>query len=713
MNDAKRFLLPLVLLLSVTGVMTMNPVQSDASTADALLPPHASSHPVRTVIHGDTLVDPWAWLRERENPAVIDYLEAENKYTAQQMKSTETLQEQIYQEIIGRMQETDLSVPVRNGEYLYYSRTVKGLQYAIHCRKKGSMDAEEEVLIDENELAAGHEYFALGAFSLSIDQNLLAYTVDTEGNERYTLQILDLRSGQLYPEQIPDVDDLTWAADHRTIFYTTIDQAQRADRLHRHRLGTSPTEDVNVYHETDERFSVSVSRSADRRFIFLEINSNVTSEYYYLPSDRPDGEFQLVQARQQNVEYDLDSHGDRFFILTNLDAMDFRMVSAPIEQCTLEHWQDVVPAEPGLKIDDMDIFQDYAALSVRRNGQQQLLLYWFDSRQLEQVRFSEKLFSFSTYHLPDFASPYLRISYMSQITPRTVVDYYPQEKRWVQQKQEQVLGGYDSENYRQQRIWVKAPDNVDIPVTLVYRRDTELNLPAPLVLYGYGAYGMTDDPYFSYSRFSLLDRGLVYATAHPRGSGQLGRRWYEDGKYLKKKNTFTDFIACADGLVDAGYTTREQLAITGGSAGGLLIGAVLNMRPDLCRVAVADVPFVDIINTMLDKSLPLTVTEFEEWGNPEDEVYYRYMKSYSPYNNVQPVQYPDLLVTAGLNDSRVGYWEPAKWVARLRATALPGSELLLRVNMDAGHGGASGRYEFLREVAFEYAFILKQLGLVS
>ena len=679
---------------------------------DVMTPPAAKRVPKSSTTHSDVRVDDYFWLRDKTNPEVIRYLEEENRYTEGQMAHTKDLQGRLYKEILGRIKETDLSVPERIDDYYYYSRTEEGRQYAIHCRKKGGLEAAEEILLDQNELAAGHKYFRIGAFQASPDHKLLAYSTDTNGSETYTLVVKDLQTGKLLPDQIRNTYyGLEWAADNRTLFYTTLDHAQRPYKLHRHRLGTDPAADPEVYHEKDEMFFLRLGKSRSREFLFVRLDSKTASEVRFLKADRPDEDFRVVEPRRKDVEYSVEHQGSKFFIVTNENAKNFKLMEAPAADPARGNWKEVLPHRPAVKLDDVDGFEKHLVIYEREGGLRQIRVRDMSTGQTHRVEFPEPVYTVFPGGNPEYRTGLLRFQYSSLVTPRSVFDYDMSSRKRDLKKQYEVLGGYDPSRYQSERVFAKAQDGVQVPMSLVYKKGLARDGRAPMLLYAYGSYGASTDPSFSSDRLSLLDRGFVYAIAHIRGGGEMGRTWYEDGKLLRKKNTFTDFIACAEHLIAAKYTSPDRLAIFGGSAGGLLMGAVVNLRPDLFQAVVAKVPFVDVINTMLDPEIPLTVTEWEEWGDPRQKAYYDYMKSYSPYDNVRGKAYPHLLVTAGLNDPRVAYWEPAKWVARLRRLKTDKNLLLLKTNLGAGHGGPSGRYERFRETAFDYAFILDRLGV--
>jgi oligopeptidase B len=663
-------------------------------------------------VHGDIRVDDYFWLRDRSDPRVIGHLEAENSYTTTVMRHTEPLQERLYQEMRARIKEADLSVPEQLDQYHYYSRTEAGSQYPILCRKRGNLEAPEEILLDQNRLAAAHTYCRVGVSAVSPDHTLLAYSVDTCGGEEFTLHIKDLTTGELLGETISSTSQgVAWANDSRTLFYTVLDRARRPCRLYRHLVGSSPSTDALVYFEPDESFFLDVSRSRSRRYLLLDIASHSTSEVRFLNADHPSGDWQVVQPRKPGIEYSVAHHGHHFFITTNEGASNFRLMQAPVESPGKPEWTAVLPYRPEVKLDGADAFSNYLALYEREAGLRQIRILDLSSGQDHLVTFPEPAYTVRAHRNPEFNTSLLRFTYTSLVTPSSVVDYDMASRSWNVRKQTEVLGGYDKSRYRSERIFATAPDGERVPVSLVYRTPLQLDAARPLLLNGYGAYGLSYDPVFSSNTLSLLDRGFVVGIAHVRGGEEMGRKWYEDGKLLNKRNTFTDFIACAEHLVHQGYTAPDRLVINGGSAGGLLMGAVTNMRPDLFRVVIAEVPFVDVVNTMLDATLPLTVIEYDEWGNPTDPAAYSYIRSYSPYDNVERKDYPSILVTAGLNDPRVAYWEPAKWTARLRVMKTDDNRLLLKTNMGAGHGGASGRFDFLREIAFKYAFMLDVLNV--
>ncbi len=676
-------------------------------------PPMAKRVPHALALHGDTLQDDYYWLREKENPEVRAYLEAEAAYTAQAMKPTEALQKKIYDEMLGRIQQTDLDVPYRKGGFYYYNRTEEGKQYAIFCRKKGSLDAPEEVLLDPNVLSEGFKFFRAGNFKVSDDGNLLVYSVDTTGFRQFTLYVKDLRTGKLGPERIEKTAGYAgaWAADNRTFFYITEDAAKRPYRLWRHTVGTDGKEDTLVYEEKDERFTLSAQRTLSREYILVTSHSATTSEVRVLPASKPTAQLQVVEPRQQDHEYSVSHHGDLFYILTNSGGRNFRLVTAPVKAPGRKNWKEIIPHRPQVMLEGVVLLKNHLVVLERDTGQPQLQIMDLKTRDSHRISFPEQVYTVFPVSNEEFDTQVLRFQYTSLITPWSVFDYELKSRERKLLKQQAVLGGYDPSLYETERLLVPAKDGAQVPVSLVYRKGLKKDGSAPMLLQGYGAYGFPTMPYFDSTALSLIDRGVTVARAHIRGGGDLGKPWHDAGRMRQKMNTFTDFITVAEALIAQGYTSKERLAITGASAGGLLMGAVTNLRPDLFKVVVAKVPFVDVLNTMSDKSLPLTVGEFEEWGNPEVKEEYEYMRQYCPYTNVTAKAYPTMLVRTGFNDSQVMYWEPAKWVAKLRAMKTDKNPLLFHINMDAGHGGSSGRYDFLKEIAFEHAFLLTQLGL--
>jgi oligopeptidase B len=681
-------------------------------------PPVAPARPFELTAHGDTRRDPWFWLRDRDDPEVIAYLEAENAYTDAALAHTKAFQAELFDEIRGRIQETDVSAPVRFGPWDYFARTVEGHQYAIHGRRPpGAAAGEDEtILLDENVLAGESPYFALGGFAIAPSHDLLAYSTDFNGGERYTLHFRDLRTGADLPDTIEDVYyGLAWS-DDSTVFYVRPDGAVRPYQVWRHDLGTDPAADVLVFQEDDERFFLSVSRTRSGQYLLITTDSKTTSEVLVLPTDAADTPPQLVEPRTPGLEYAVEhhadeTHGDRFFIVTNADgAQDFKVMVTDVATPGRGAWTEVVAHTPGVRIHDVDAFADHLIISRRVDGLEQLLVRRLRDGDDHVIVMPDPVYAVWAGENLDFETTTIRYGYTSLVMPSSSFDYDLETRESTLIKQTPVLGGYDPDRYTSARLWATAPDDTLVPISVVHRTDTPIDGTAPALLYGYGSYEIPIDPSFSSARLSLLDRGFVFAIAHIRGGGELGRRWYDDGKLMHKRNTFTDFIASAEHLVASGYTSPEHLSARGGSAGGLLMGAVAEMRPDLFRAVVAEVPFVDVVTSMADPSLPLTITEWEEWGNPiEDPAAYAYMKSYSPYDNVAPKEYPAFFVSAGLNDPRVAYWEPAKWVAKLRATKTDDRLLVLKTEMGAGHGGPSGRYDAWRDEATVLAFLVDQL----
>ncbi|WP_328464301.1 S9 family peptidase [Actinoplanes sp. NBC_00393] len=682
-------------------------------------PPTARQAPTERTFHGDTVTDEFAWLMDKDDPATIAHLKAENAWTEQATAHLEGLRETIFQEIKNRTQETDLSVPSRKGEYWYYTRTVEGKQYGIHCRvpvRPGEtappLDGEkpgEEILLDGNELAEGKEFFALGTFDVSPDGDWLAFSTDFAGDERFTLRVKNLRTGEVLADEVKDTFyGSAWSADAGTLFYITVDEAWRPNRVWRHTIGS--TEDTVVYEEADERFWVGVDLSRSEKFIVIDAHSKITSEVRVIPADHPTAEPALIAERRQGVEYSVEHHGHRFLILHNLDAEDFALSCTSVDNPG--EWIELIPHQPGTRLESVDAFARHIVVSLRRDGLTGLRVITDGSTDAYDMSFPEPLYSVHLAGNPEYETTSVRISYTSLVTPESVYDVDLISRAMTLRKQKPVLGGYDPADYEQFREWATAEDGVRVPISIVARKGTPRDGSAPAVLYGYGSYEHSIDPYFSIARLSLLDRGVVFAIAHVRGGGELGRRWYETGKMLAKKNTFTDFVACGKALVRSRWTSADRLVARGGSAGGLLMGAVANLAPESFAGILAEVPFVDPLTSILDPSLPLTVTEWEEWGNPlESAEVYSYMKSYSPYENVTKQAYPKILAVTSLNDTRVLYHEPTKWVARLRAVA-PEGDYLLKTEMGAGHGGPSGRYDSWKEEAFNVAWILDTIKTV-
>ena len=673
-------------------------------------PPVAKVVPRVSEIHGERRVDGYHWLREKENPEVRAYLEAENAFTDAVMKPTEQLQAALYAEMLGRIQETDENVPYRKGGFHYYSRTEQGKQYPIHCRKRGSLEGDEEVTLDLNLLAEGKPFMALGAYEVSDDASLLAYATDDTGFRQYTLFVKDLRSGELVEAVAEKVGSVAWAADGRTLFYTVEEEStKRQHRLYRHCLG----EDAHdlVYEEADLAFNVGVYRTRSLAYLVLGISSLTTGEARFLPANEPLGAWRLVAPRVAEQEYDVDHHGAVFYVRANDTGRNFRLVKAPVASPGRESWTEVVPHRADVMLEGVDCFRDHLVLLEREGGLPRVSVTDLRTGATHRIGFPEAAYTAGPEANPEFDTRTFRYGYQSLVTPPSVFDYDMDTREATLLKEQPVLGGYDRRLYETERVLATAPDGVAVPLSIVYRRGLRKDGSAPVFLYGYGSYGFPLPVTFSSNRVSLLDRGVVFALAHVRGGGEMGKAWHDDGRLMNKRNTFTDFIAAAECLLEGRYGSRDRLVIEGGSAGGLLMGAVTNLRPDLFKAVVSKVPFVDVVNTMLDETLPLTVGEFEEWGNPKEKAAYDTMSSYCPYTNLERKAYPAILVKTSFHDSQVMYWEPAKYVAKLRTLKTDAHPLLLKTNLDAGHGGASGRYDYLREVAFDYAFLLGQMGL--
>ena len=681
--------------------------------------PVAPKRPFPLHQHQDERIDPWHWLQDKNNPEVIKYLEEENAYTASVLASNSSLEETLYNEIVGRIKETDLSVPVKKGNWLYYSRTIKGLQYPIHCRKainsisvnnyldiQDSSLGQEQILLDENALAEGHDFFSLGAFAISPNHNFLAYSVDTTGSELYTIFFKDLNSGENLDEVLENTYyGIAWANDSNTVFFTRPDETMRPFQLWRHQL-QSDQDDQCVYTEEDPRFFLGISKTKDDAFLVIEVDSKTTSEVHVLDANEPFGNWICIEPRRQGIEYSLTHHKGNFIILTNDEAKNFKLVKTSSTNTARQNWETIIPAKDTIKIEAIDIFSNYLVVLERVNANEQISILEFETNNYYPLEQPEEVFSAWPSANPEFDTNILRFGYTSLVTPTAIYAYDMENKTRTLLKQQEVLGNYNPNDYETKRLWAKAEDGTNIPISVVYSKKLELNGKAPCLLYGYGAYETNIDPFFSSSRISLLERGFIFAIAHVRGGGELGRTWYEEGKILNKKNTFTDFISCANYLIENKWTSPKTLVARGGSAGGMLMGAIANMAPELFSAIVAEVPFVDCLSTICDPNLPLTVLEWEEWGNPlEDKDVYYYMKSYSPYDNVTTQNYPKILATAGLSDPRVSFWEPAKWVAKLRDLN-PEAKILLKTEMGAGHMGPSGRYAAWRDEAFILAFII-------
>ena len=684
-----------------------------ADTSSSLpAPPVAKKEPKVTEINGQKLVDNYFWLRDKKNPDVKAYLDAENVYTDAVMKPTEPLQKKLYDEMLSRIKETDVEVPYKEGDYFYYARTEAGKQYGIRCRKKGSMDAPEEILLDVNELAKGQTFMSLGAYNVSDDGNLLAYSTDNTGYRQFTLAVKDLRSGKLLIDHAERVDSMAWANDNKTIFYTVEDAvSKRPYQLYRHTVGTTGP-DTLLYEEKDERFEVGTGKTRSKAYLLLIISSHTTSEARFIPADQPMAEWKIIEPRKQDVEYYPDHNGDFFYIRVNDTGRNFRMVKASVSNPGSKNWQEVVPHRSDVMLDDIDFYKRFYVLFEREKGLPQIRVTDLQTGKSRHIEFPEPAYTVYAGANREYDTTKFRYRYQSFITPPSVFDYDVARASSTLLKEGEIPGGYDRTRYQVERIFATASDGVKIPISVAHLKGAKLDGKGPIYLTGYGSYGAPYDISFDSPIFSMVDRGVVVAVAHIRGGGEMGKAWHDDGRMMHKKNTFTDFIASAEYLLAQGYGSKDRLVIEGRSAGGLLMGAVLNMRPDLFRAALVGVPFVDVMNTMLDESIPLTVTEFEEWGNPKEKPAFDYMITYSPYDNIVAKAYPNMLVRTSFNDSQVGYWEPAKYVAKMRALRTDHNALILKTNMDpAGHGGASGRYDRLHETAFDYAYFLTQMGI--
>ncbi|MEN0048612.1 MAG: S9 family peptidase [Bacteroidota bacterium] len=677
-------------------------------------PPVAKKVAKELTTHEDTRTDNYYWMREREDQAVIDHLTAENDYTKEMTAHLETLQEELFEEIKGRIKEDDQSVPYKDNGYYYIARYEKGKEYPIYSRKKETLEAEEEILLNVNELAEGYDFFSVSGRTVSPNNKLLAYGEDTLSRRIYTLRFKNLETGEMLDDVIQNTTGgAIWANDNKTVFYVTKEPGTlRSYKVFRHVLGTPVEQDMEVWHEEDNTFLTFAYKSKSKKYIIIGSYQTISQEYQVLEADNPTGEFRVIQPRERNLEYSIAHYGDKFYIRTNLDAKNFRLMSTSENATTKDNWEEVIPHRSDVLLEGMEIFNDYLVLSERKNGITQLRVRPWEGEE-HYVEFPEDAYVASTSVNPEFDTDILRFGYTSLTTPSSTYDYNMKTKERELLKQQEVVGNFKPEDYASERVYVTARDGAKVPVSIVYKKGFKKDGKQPLLLYAYGSYGNSMEPYFSSVRLSLLDRGFAYAIAHIRGGEEMGRHWYEDGKLLNKKNTFNDFVDCGQYLVDNNYTNSDKLFAMGGSAGGLLMGAVANMRPDLWEGLVAAVPFVDVVTTMLDESIPLTTFEYDEWGNPNDKEYYEYMLSYSPYDNVEAKDYPSMLVTTGLHDSQVQYWEPAKWVAKLREYKTDDNPILFHINMDAGHGGQSGRFRRFKETALQYAFFLDLAGKVE
>ena len=673
----------------------------------SITPPIAPQKHYEFEIHNDKITDNYFWLKDKNNPEVLEYLHSENEFTDSILKPHSQLKEQIFSELKSRVIEDDSTVPAKSDDYYYYSKTLKNYQYRVYCRKRLSLENKEEILLDTNELAKGQSYFSLGDFDVSPDDKLLAYSIDLDGSEIYSLRFKNLATGVLLSDEILNISDSSvWGNDNQTFYYIALDENLRPYRVYRHFLGESIDKDELLYEESDPQFFVSCSKSRDDKYIFIETEGSDTSEVYFLDAHNSKDHPKLIEKRKKSIEYSVTHHDGSFYILTNHKAVNFRVAKTSLLTPQKKYWKEFIPHNEKCLIEGMEEFKEFMVIYERSEGLEKARILSLKDLSSHYIAFDDPAYSISEANNYEFDTPIFRFAYTSLTKPTSVYDYDTRSQTKTLLKEEQIPGGYDSNLYKSERILAPSHDGTLIPISLVYRKDLKKDGTHPLYLYGYGAYGVSLSTYFSSNRLSLLDRGFVFAIAHVRGGSEMGRHWYEDGKLLKKKNTFYDFIACAEHLINENYTQKGNIAISGGSAGGMLIGTAINLRPELFKAALADVPFVDVINTMLDDSLLLTQTEYNEWGDPHDKDYYDYIKAYSPYDNVTHQAYPHLLITAGFNDPRVPYWEPAKWTAKLRSLKTTDHLLLLKTNMEAGHGGASGRYDFLEEIALEYTFIL-------
>jgi len=679
-------------------------------------PPKPKKIPKELIKHGHKRLDYYYWLNERNNPDVLKYLEAENAYTSEIMKDTEILQEKLYDEMVSRIKQDDSTVPYKDNGYFYYVRYEEGKEYPIYCRRIETMEADEEILLNVNEMAEGFSYYHVTGLSVSPDNTLLAFGIDTLSRRIYDIFFKNLKTGEILPEKISGTSgSAVWANDSRTVFYSVKDNTLRPYQIKKHKLGTDYIKDPEIFREDNAAFYTAVFRTKSDKYILIGSYSSTSNEYRFLNADDPDGTFQIMQPRTKQFEYYVDHYEDSFYIRTNLGkegkpAVNFRLMKTPVEKTTFENWIEIIPHREDVLIEEIEIFRDYLVIQERKDGLIHLRIIRWEDNTENYLDFGEQTYTAAISINPQFDSEFLRYNYSSLTTPASVYDYNMRTREKILLKRQEVLGGYNPEDFFSERLYAEAEDGVKVPISLIYKKGIKRDGKNPLLLYGYGAYSLSTDPNFSSMRLSLLERGFVFAIAHIRGGQELGRQWYEDGKLFKKKNTFTDFISCAEHLIKSGFTSSDKIFAIGGSAGGLLIGAVINMRPDLFRGVIAAVPFVDVLTTMLDETIPLTTGEYEEWGNPNIKEYYEYILSYSPYDNVEVKAYPNILVTTGFHDSQVQYWEPAKWVAKLRDLKTDNNLLLLHTNMETGHSGASGRFQRYKEAALEYTFILKLLG---
>lgn len=727
-----RITLPFILLCSFALIKCTAPENMKNDTvispmykkAKEITAPAPDKVAHRMVMHDDERIDNYYWMKlsdEQKNMAtpdmqtqkVLDYLNAENSYLDTMMSHTSALQDSLYNEIVGRIKQTDMSVPYKDNGYYYITRYEEGKEYPIHSRKLESLEAEEEIMLDVNILAEGHEYYAVGGRSVSPDNKILAYGVDMVSRRIYNISFKNLETGELLDDKIENTTGgVVWANDNKTVFYTRKDASLRSYKIFKHKLGTDSSQDEEIFHESDETFNTFVYKSKSKKFIIIGSGATVSNEYRFVSADAPDETFTLFQARERDLEYGISHFGEQWYVNTNKDgAKNFKLMACPIDKTSKENWQDVIPHRTDVLLEGVDMFKDFMVLSERVNGITQIRIKSWDGSADHYIDFGQAAYSAGTSINPDFDTNILRVSFTSMTTPNSTYDYNVSDKKLELLKQQEVVGDFNADDYESDRIMVTARDGAQVPVSIVYKKGIKKDGTNPMLLYAYGSYGYSMDPYFSSVRLSLLDRGFVYAIAHIRGGQEMGRAWYEEGKLLNKKNTFYDFIDCGKAMVDQKYTNSDKLFAMGGSAGGLLMGAVINMEPSLWKGAIAAVPFVDVVTTMLDETIPLTTGEYDEWGNPNDKEYYDYIKTYSPYDQVEAKDYPALLITTGYHDSQVQYWEPAKWAAKLRELKTDSNPLMMYCNMDTGHGGASGRFKRYKETAMEYAFLLDLAGI--
>ena len=710
-------------LFLLSGIILSCTSDKKSQEENSAHPPTPEKIPYELTAHGATRIDNYYWMKlsedqknaqskDEQTQRVLNYLDAENSYLNARLKHTEKLQEKLYNEMVGRIKQDDESVPYRDNGYWYYTRYEHGKEYPVYCRKKESLAAREEIILNVNEMAEGYTYFNVRGFKVSEDNNLVAYGVDTVSRRRYTLYLKDLRTGKIIDRPVPNTEGyVAWANDNKTFFYTKKDSATlRSDRIFRHRIGTDPANDALVYVERDETFTTGISKTKSKKYLVIYSASTLTNDYQILDASKPEAKFQSFSPRERGLEYSIDHYRDRFYIVTNLDAPNFRLMETPDARTARPNWTEKIPNRQDTLLEGIEIFNNYLVLSERAQANTIMRVIDQKTNRRHNINFGESAYTVSSSVNIDFDTEWLRYSYSSLTTPNSTFDYNMRTGEKKLLKEQEVVGGYDKEDYQTERLWATARDGVKVPLSIVYKKGIKKDGKNPTLLYGYGSYGYSTDPTFSATRLSLLDRGFIFAIAHIRGGQEMGRQWYEDGKLFKKKNTFTDFVDCAEFLIDEGYTAPDNLFAMGGSAGGLLMGAVVNMAPELFKGVVAKVPFVDVVTTMLDDDIPLTTGEFDEWGNPDELESYMYMLEYSPYDQVKAQNYPHMLVTTGLHDSQVQYWEPAKWVAKLRDMKTDDNVLLLRTDMETGHGGASGRFRIYKDIAQEYAFLLDLAG---